>query len=182
MIGGTLWAAKLGYGRHTNHKIEAHDHCCIRMGMKKIDLALLLLYADRQRPIDGNTRFEKLLFLAQEEISKKKGGSRETAFDFEPDRFGPLSVELYDQLHYLAMSGMISSQEQKNYSLTTRGKQFVERVVLPRNAEMAGAIERLKEKFGTMDLTALLKYVYTNYPEFAVKSEIRDRIMMTNAH
>jgi hypothetical protein len=30
MIGGTLWAAKLGYGRHTNHKIEAHDHCCIR--------------------------------------------------------------------------------------------------------------------------------------------------------
>lgn len=145
--------------------------------MKKIDLPLLLLYGDRQRPIDGNTRFEKLLFLAQEEILKKKELMSSSAFDFEPDRFGPLSVELYDQLSYLKMSGMILGDDENRYSLTTRGKLFVERVVLPRNSQVANAIDQLKKKYGSMDLTVLLKYVYNSYPEFTVKSEIRDKIM-----
>jgi uncharacterized protein YwgA len=145
--------------------------------MKKLDLTLLILYADRQRPIDGNTRFEKLLFLAQEELLKKKNELTDSKFDFEPDRFGPLSVEMYDQLSYLKLAGMITSQDEKDYALTQRGKQFVEQVVLPRNKAVADGIEQLKRKFGTMDLTSLLKHVYFNYPEFTVKSEIRDKIM-----
>lgn len=147
--------------------------------MKKIDVPLLLLYVDQQRPIDGITRFEKLVFLCQEEIIKKKKQILTSgSFEFEPDRFGPLAVELYDQLSYLRSSNMIATEDEKNYVLTATGKAFVEKVVLPRTPKViADAMEKLKTKYGRTDLTTLLRYVYQTYPDFTIKSEIRDRIM-----
>jgi uncharacterized protein YwgA len=147
--------------------------------MKKIDVTLLLLYADGQRPIDGITRFEKLVFLVQEEIIKKRAQILTSgSFEFEPDRFGPLAVELYDQLSYLRSSNMITTENEQNYALTSTGNDFVEKIVLPRTPKaIVDAIEKLKSKFGRTDLTTLLKYVYSTYPDFTIKSEIRDKIL-----
>jgi uncharacterized protein YwgA len=46
-------------------------------------LPLALLYADGQRKIEGITRFQKLVFLAQEETDI------EEKFEFTPDNYGP---------------------------------------------------------------------------------------------
>ena len=142
-------------------------------------MTLSLLYGDCQKPVNGMTRFEKLVFLTQEEILKEKHETMTSGdFEFEPDRFGPLSTELYDQLAYLESSSIIKKDQNNSYVLTARGREFVERIVLPRVPNsIVKSIEQLKQKWGNAELTSLLKYVYRQFPSCAVKSEIRDRIM-----
>ena len=145
--------------------------------MKKSDLILLLLKSKNKIPIEGITRFEKLIFLAQKEIFEKWDKFK-SDFNFEADRFGPLSTEIYDELDFLKSVGMVDEGPGKSYKITEKGVRFTEAKVKDRVPEkIQKALESLKEEHGTENLNYLLKYVYTKFPEYTVKSEIRDKIL-----
>ncbi len=145
--------------------------------IKKSDLALLLLYFDKYAPIKGMTQFEKLVFLSQKEVLEKWKELDAPKFEFGPDRFGPLSTELYDELDFLKSVQMVDSTDD-NFKITDKGQRFVQNRVFVRVPEhIRKAIESIKVKHGRESLDDLLRYVYTNYPEYTVKSEIRDKVL-----
>ena len=145
--------------------------------VKGTDLTLCLLYVDGQFPIEGMTRFEKLIFLTKEEVLKK-GKEEVREFTFEPDRFGPLAVELYDELDFLKSSGLVSATPQNGFEITESGKRYFETKVKARiSPKVMEKIEQVKERWAKQDLSELLKYVYQKYPDYTVKSEIKDKIL-----
>ena len=148
--------------------------------MGRSDLTLLLLYSDNQHPIAGRTRFEKLIFLAQKEVLNKweEIMASSARFDFTADRYGPFAVELYDELEYLRSVGMIDEQENNKYIISTRGNNFVRKKILSRVPKpIVNKLEELKKKWDRQDLENILKYVYSKYPEYTIKSQIRSRIL-----
>lgn len=147
------------------------------MSMKKSDLILLLLDGDDRYPIVGITRFEKLVFLVQKEILDTSN-TRMIKFDFGPDRFGPLSMEIYDELDFLKSIGMVKEQDGKKYEITDKGIRFLQKKTFERvNEDMRKRISKIKEIHGKENLNDLLKYVYTTYPDFTVKSQILGRVL-----
>ncbi len=147
------------------------------MALKKSDLILLLLNGDNKYPITGITRFEKLVFLTQKEVLDKSNTTT-VKFDFGPDRFGPLSMEIYDELDFLKSVGMIEEKAGKKYEITHKGIRFLEKKTFERVSEdMRKRISSIKETYGKEKLNDLLKYVYTTYPDFTVKSEILGRVL-----
>jgi len=145
--------------------------------MKKSDLILLLLNGDNKRSIDGITRFEKLVFLTQKEVLDPSENVK-IKFDFGPDRFGPLSMEIYDEIDFLKSVGMIKEGDRKKYEITDKGIRFLEKKTFERVSEdMRNHISNIKETHGRKELNDLLKYVYITYPYFTVNSEILDRVL-----
>lgn len=144
--------------------------------IKKSDLILLLLNGDNKFPIEGITRFEKLVFLTQMEILNKWDNVK-IKFNFEPDRFGPLATEIYDEIDFLKSVKMIKETVGK-YEITDKGKRFLEKKTYERvHEDLIKHISDLKEKHGREKLDDLLRYVYSNYPDFTIKSQIRDRVL-----
>lgn len=149
----------------------------VEQKIKKSDLILLLLYFDNKKTIDGITKMEKLVFVTQKEVLDKWKEIESSKFDFGPDRFGPLSTEVYDELDFLKSVQMVG-EEGKTYSLTDKGQRFIEQKVFSRIPEkIRKDIEIVKTQHGRESLNDLLKYVYTNYPDYTVKSEIRERVL-----
>ncbi len=145
--------------------------------MKKSDLILLLLHGDNKYPIDRITRFEKLIFLTQKEVLDTSESS-DSKFKFAPDRFGPLSMEIYDELAFLKGVGMINEVGNKKYEITNKGVRFLEMKTFGRvNENMRKRISKIKETYGKESLNDLLKYVYTTYPEFTTNSEILSKMI-----
>ena len=67
--------------------------------------------------------------------------------------------------------------EEEIYRLTGRGCEYAERLFSDLSKKQKDALVQLKKKYGSVPLYALLEYVYNTYPDFAVKSEIRDRYL-----
>lgn len=149
----------------------------VKASIKKSDLILLLLYGDNKFPIEGITRFEKLVFLTQKKVLDISENVK-IKFDFGPDRFGPLSMEIYDELDFLKSVGMIKDGNRKKYEITDKGIQFLEKKTFERVSEdMRKRISNIKETYGKEELNDLLKYVYITYPDFTVNSEILDKVL-----
>ena len=149
----------------------------VKASIKKSDLILLLLNGDNKSPIEGMTRFVKLVFLTQKKVLDKSENTK-IKFDFGPDRFGPLSMEIYDELDFLKSVGMIKEGNRKKYEITDKGVKFLEKKTFERVSEdMRKRISNIKETYGREELNDLLKYVYITYPDFTVNSEILDKVI-----
>jgi uncharacterized protein len=148
---------------------------------------------------DGVTRLEKLLFLLDKETDFK----RELAepFTFDAYHYGPYSPEVYDAIDFLkgmqlmterqvdVNSGIDVSEEvaaldkddlnesnpyiERQLLLTDDGKAVAK--VLSTRVSPAGkeALTEIKDRYGSMPLRQLLRYVYGRYPEFTERSRIK---------
>lgn len=145
--------------------------------MEKQLLPLALLHADEEQSVDGITRLQKLIFLAQEEseeISEK--------YDFEAGKYGPYSRPLYDDVDRLVEDGFILESieinpfgdEKQVYELTDKGKRAVQNADLEFDefGDIESEMEEIKETYNDEGFWDLLEYVYETYPEMAVNSEL----------
>ncbi len=156
-------------------------------GLTRSDLLLLLLDTDKDQAIQGRTRLAKLLFLIQKEVieAAKLGSESEKfdflvkaeRFDFGPDRYGPFSDEIFDEIEFLSDVHFITrmgEDENESFKITSQGTDYVRQKLLPKVGERGiEEIKRLRRKYAQLDLRELLRYVYARYPEYAVKSVIR---------
>lgn len=135
---------------------------------------LIVLYTDNRSSIDGATRFQKLIFLAQEE-----GGMPKVYDDYRPDRYGPFSKSLHHDLDIFREAGLIERNAITNeygqgkyvYSLTTKG-QKVARGLIEDYRSFFETAEVIKERHNDKPLPDLLDYVYTKYDKYTTASEI----------
>ncbi|MFC7167845.1 PadR family transcriptional regulator [Halospeciosus flavus] len=141
-------------------------------------LPLALLYVDRGREIEGITRLQKLVFLAQ----KDEGVSGDDGFEFKPYKYGPYSKELMDVLDTLEDRGYIkktiqttrSGNEKYIYSLTEDGQELVRKGLLKKRGgkDLLDKSEDVKKKYNQQPIERVLRYVYNKYPEYAKNSEL----------
>lgn len=164
--------------------------------IKTTELLLLLLYLDDQKPIVTHTKFQKMVFLFEEELKKKYRFDKLeiNLFNFGPYHYGPYSNRLQKDLEFLNSYGFIEIQnndmeisngfeeeeiECKNYfeyKITSLGIKFVENKIKYKfTPEQLDALENLKRGINKITQDELLSYVYRNYPEMTIKSKIRDK-------
>jgi len=138
-------------------------------------LPLALLEANETEPIEGITRFMKVVFLAQEETLS------EEFYEYEAGQYGPYSKSLYDDIDRLEARGFIErtnretagdQDDEQVYTLTQKGKRTLEQAQkLPNDCtETVEDISEVKSQYNSMDLWELLEYVYAEYPEMAKNS------------
>jgi len=141
-------------------------------------LPLALLYVDGGRQVDGITRLQKLVFLAQQE----KLDEYENGYDFAPYKYGPYSEELTHALEIFEDRGYINKNvettrngnEKYTYSLTDEGRKIVKKGLLGGggNKRLFEAAEEVKDAHNREPIERVLRYVYNKYPSFAEQSEL----------
>jgi hypothetical protein len=167
------------------------------------DVIVLLLGAPGgpQAPgdLDGVTRLEKLVFLLEHETPVRSWVTE--VADFRSHKFGPFSAKIYRAVDILSAyellrdSASVSNSTEdrweavnvlgdeldpyttRTFQLTDRGKKYYAALIaeLPSNAE--SLLTEFKDRFASLPLRQLVRYVYERYPEFTDKSEIRDEIL-----
>lgn len=137
-------------------------------------LPLALLEANDEEPVEGITRFMKLVFLAQEE--EELG---QEFYEYEAGQYGPYSKELYDDLDKLEARRFVekvpeptrAEKDKQVYKLAPKGKNALEGARESDDlSELAEAVNHIKGEYNAMGLWELLEYVYGEYPEMAANS------------
>lgn len=101
------------------------------------ELVILLLRNSREQNIKGRTRFQKIVFLLEEQ-------GIDFGYEFKPYLYGPYSTELKSNLTMLADLGLLNEDKEEIesdgivydryvYSLTEEGERVAER--MERNAQ-----------------------------------------------
>lgn len=138
-------------------------------------LPLLLLYANSRERIDGATRFQKLVFLAQQE------GGLSSTYPFHAERFGPYSYDLASEIDHYVTKGYIEcdtvpnevGNEKEVYSLTTEGIKIAKSAVKRDVYEpIMRILSDIKTEHNNVPLQELLRYVYKRHEEYATATEL----------
>lgn len=145
-------------------------------------LPLALLYATEDGRIEGRTRFQKLAFLAGEELQEYGV----EPYDFIPYDYGPFDKTLLDELEKLETEGLVEinktrtfgGDERYDYRLTGAGKESYQdnRNDQPdsdgeeRFQTVEQVAEEIVKEYGEMPISNLIEYVYSEYPEYAENS------------
>ena len=146
--------------------------------MNKKTIPLALLEATAEGKIEGITRFQKLVFLAQEEELHR------TLYNFEPMDYGPFSSSLYEDIDRLVEEGFIrenkeptshpDGEDKQVYEITNTGKKGL--IAANLEEDFVGRHEQYEEiidKYNELDLWPLLEYVYEEYPDTAKNSKLK---------
>jgi len=169
--------------------------------LEAADLVLLLLQADAPGQeagrLHGITRLEKLLFLATQE--ERADLEVENPFPFIAYDYGPYSKEIYEAVEVLEKADLLEETRvsstasldemeevaavdadtegvERRFRLTRQGLAVAE-YLAHQHPEAAGKVQRVKERYGTLPLRRLIQYVYSNYPDYAKASVIRDEVL-----
>ena len=122
---------------------------------RKILLALIESFGGEL----GATDFQKLLFLFSDEQNDKD-------YEFVPYKFGCFSFQAMADKNKLIEEGFLL--DNKNWENNFSNTSFVN--VLKEDDRKS--LGKIKRKFGSFNTEELIKYIYLNYPYFAINSEI----------
>lgn len=115
-------------------------------------------------------KFQKLLFLFVDRQSLEK-----PLYEFAPYLYGCFSFSANKDMVALEKNGFIKvvdcEQKEKIYSLNSAG--YISHLDLFDRE----TLEKTKKRFGSMTQDELIRYVYQNYPFFAVRSKIAEQIL-----
>ncbi|MFA9518130.1 DUF4065 domain-containing protein [Halopenitus sp. H-Gu1] len=159
---------------------------------RRTDVVFILFYFAEE--IRGVTKLQKLLFLIEQETEFFEEYKDDVAFNFAPYKMGPFSDEVYSELEFLLQLNAIESKsiqpeasepspslKDKRFIITPKGEKIAKTLVELLEPSYQVEIEELVEKYNSMYLRDLLRYVYSTYPDYAVESEIQDKIF-SEAH
>lgn len=142
-------------------------------------LPLSLLYAADRHRIQGRTRMQKFVFLAQERLEREGlQPYRYIAYDY-----GPFSKDLAEALNEYEENELLEESAERTwdgskkyiYTLTPKGERNFERNLResPDDEELRLIRDVSKEvvdEFNKLSYSKLLDYVYEEYPEYAENS------------
>jgi len=99
------------------------------------------------------------------------------SYRFEPYHYGPVSLEIYDDLAELVEEDLVEAipvpgYSWRKYRLSPRGMARYKELRADLAPHVAQEISRVKELIAGLSFTKLLQYVYSRYPDYAVKSVI----------
>ncbi len=129
---------------------------------RKILLALL----ETCGGVLSKTDMEKLLFIYCDE-------SKQNHYDFFPHRFGCFSFLSYQDKRVLIQQEFLADSD--NFKLKKR-QNYLAAVDSDERKRIEAFAKRTKNLRGKN----LIRYVYVNYPYYAIRSEIKEEILQTN--
>ena len=167
------------------------------------DIILLLLAAptrwkQAENRINGITRLEKLLFLVDKECKSELNVAE--PFSFVPYHYGPYSKEVYEAVELLEEAGLLEEWREftdseldraeellysdmtteisyeRQFFLTADGES-VANYLANRHPQLQKKIGCLKDQYAGLTLQNLIFHVYSNYPDYAERSVIRDKVV-----
>lgn len=131
----------------------------------------------------------------------------ENMYEFFAWNYGPFSKQIYDDINFFLLRNFIevtsvdgdmileeaaewdywlkstgSNDEVNEFneeaiSLTELGKKFTSQLYESLEANQKNLLSEFKKRIQTIQLRALLRYVYSNYPEETTKSQIKEQIL-----
>jgi DNA-binding PadR family transcriptional regulator len=181
------------------------EHMTTEPSLELDDLIVLLLGAPSQKPslqdrLEGVTRLEKLVFLLEKESPIRQLLAEEA--EFRSHNFGPFSSKLYQAVDMLAAAGLLedssdlgSSTEDsweaqtliggnpsdpyatRNFALTDKGRRYFDALKKEVPESYIKDLTEFKDRFASLPLRRLVRFVYEKYPDYTDKSLIRDEIL-----
>lgn len=153
-----------------------------------------MAYACDSEEIHGRTRFQKMIFLMEQGMKRRKGAGGKAEGEgrpmpnlgFVPFDYGPYSKTLQQDVDTLVEERRLSEERgdpssggrvMYTYAITRKGKRIAKMLVSDpmyaefRFGEAYEELEKIKKKFNGMGLPDLLKHVYGAYPEYASLSK-----------
>jgi uncharacterized protein YwgA len=136
-------------------------------------LPLLLCYAQDKFPIQGRTRMQKMIFLFEKKVEMSE-------YQFQAANFGPFSWRLSSAIDSLVHNGLIHESkstfegaEKYEYDITKDGVDMVKEWLAmdTRHERYLEIMSALKREHNGMSLSNLLRRIYSQYPDYAVKSQ-----------
>lgn len=156
---------------------------------RRTDVVFILFYFAEQ--VRGVTKLQKLLFLVEQETEFFEEYGDDVAFNFAPYKMGPFSDEVYSELEFLLQLSAIESEPMdtpasigqsdsalgnKEFRITSKGEKIAAQLTDVLEPEYETELEELVAEYNSMGLRELLRYVYSEYPDYAVESEIMDDV------
>lgn len=138
-------------------------------------LPIALLYTEGSASVDGATRMQKLVFLAQKE------GNLSDFYDFEPGDFGPFSADLARDLNELDRRGVIEvnkvqnemGQEKYVFGLTKQGIRVAKNLLQKEGVgRIFDEVEGIKREYNNQLLNNMLQYVYRKYDSYTTETNL----------
>ena len=152
------------------------------MSLPRATYLLLLLDADNGAPIHGRTRLEKLAFIIQMKVIEGLHlGVTNESYEFRPFNYGPYTKEVLDDLVSLQMVGLAQidgePDTEQTFQITKQGQAAVQRLLADKRIPpiLVEEIRKVKTVYGKLSLDKLIGLVYSQWPEFTEKSEIKSR-------
>lgn len=121
-------------------------------------------------------QLQKLLFLIDKKIGDRLGGP---FFHFEPYHYGPFDKGVYYVAESLAQNGLLQTIAAERgrynyYHLTPKGSDTAKRILKKMPSEISEFLSTLGQFVITRHFKDLLRSIYAEYPDMAVKSIFRD--------
>ena len=131
---------------------------------------VLLLHANDNEPIKGNTWFQKELVLIAENVEEI---GEEASFD--SDMYGPWSENAKEQLEDLEMDEVVSKEGNKIW-LSPLGKKIAARLQKEVPEEHIEMISDFKELLNDLPDEEVLTLIYFTFPKFTEESLVKEKI------
>jgi len=139
--------------------------------------ATLLLLLKHIGYVNGRVQFQKLLFLLE------KNYHIDTGYNFIPFKFGPYCQAIQEDIQHLDDYGYIEHEEVEKaggeilhrYQITDHGEQYLLENDFGDIYDQV--IQDLCYDFKNYSLRQLVEYVYDNYPEYTVHSQIKEQFL-----
>ncbi|MBY8999360.1 MAG: hypothetical protein KGD64_00415 [Candidatus Heimdallarchaeota archaeon] len=139
--------------------------------------ATLLLLLKHMGFVNGRVQFQKLLFLLE------KNYHINTGYDFIPFKFGPFCQVIQEDIQHLDDYGYIEHEEVEKaggeilhrYQITDHGEQYLLENDFGDIYDQI--IQDICYDFKNYSLRQLVEYVYENYPEYTVHSQIKEQFL-----
>ena len=140
------------------------------------DVLLLILYAERDRPIYGRVLLVKQVFLTIKEVLGSKSVENPK---FVPYHLGPYSFQLIHTLSNMVYDNLVLVSGKKNaasekFWLSEQGKLLAEKKFLQLSDELQTKLIDRRRGWDQSHRKGILAYVYNKYPEFTTKSMVAD--------
>ena len=169
------------------------------------DLIVVLLGAPTRSPglvdkITGITRLEKLIYIL--DVETDVGQVLTDSPEFVPHNFGPFSQKVYQAIDILASANLVTDSSQidvsndeswetgkyiddepdqqytsREISLTERGRRYYSALEAEFGSDVVSIVSTVKDRFGSLPLTQLVRYVYQRHPDQIENSIIRNKVL-----
>lgn len=144
------------------------------------DMILALFYA-QNKPIKGMILLMKEIFLMQKEF-ENDNNIRINDASFTSYKYGPYSVDVDDFIDIMEEYGLIMSSGRKSsnkeiFYLTDKGVFEAKRAFSRLNEDQKEKLRDLRKGWDQLGVRGILKFVYTKYPDYIDKSEIKQQVL-----
>jgi len=146
------------------------------------DWILILLYALKEKPMNGSLMFMKQLFLLENELIPDIPGDDEN-LKFYPWKYGPYSTVVAMAINKLIKEEVIKPlsisgrPDDFQYKLTAEGIRLAEESVRKLSEDIFDKIKQKRRGWDQLGYYGIVKKVYNKYPEYTIQSKIREEVI-----